>query len=64
MKFIIAEFEADEQIDDETGEDAECETEDIDDGVELVPAESTEGKKQLFLYHGGLNCGVGCEKNA
>src|ERR1700678_3824114 len=54
MKAVVAEFEADEEIDHQAGEDAEGETNNIYRGIELVPAETAKGEEQLFFLHGSL----------
>lgn len=62
MEFVITEFEAHVQVDHQTGEDAKRETQDVDARGQLMPAETAQGEKQLFLYHNAVGYDVGAAK--
>jgi hypothetical protein len=51
MEFVVAEFEGHIQVDHHAGQDTECEAKGVDGCRQLMPAQTTEGKKQLLFYH-------------
>ena len=62
VEFVIAEFEGHVQVDHQAGEDPKGETQDVDARGQLMPAETAQGEKQLFLYHNAVEYDVGAAK--
>jgi len=51
MELVVAEFEGYIQVDHHAGQYAKSEAKNVDARGQFIPAETTQGKKQLVFYH-------------